>query len=238
MKALENKTMDSKREIDILNALDEIRAMNAKQNKARGGATPRGISSPVRLAARGPLAPRQADRETTTFPPLRVRPQLTPEEILAAIRKKGEEDDQTFGAEEDLDAVAAAEFQARFFFPYIYAFLYTVRPLCCLLLGSFVSLGLFVVTCASARSGCGKRPPRRGAALADSSNTPPTSLGGVGCAQRQTAALTGFVRRLESSSDEEGDGAKGAAKARPANGTPPQPPPPTLHLRGPLSLLR
>lgn len=35
MKALENKTQDSKREIDILNSLDEIRAVNNKHNKAR-----------------------------------------------------------------------------------------------------------------------------------------------------------------------------------------------------------
>lgn len=42
MKVLENKTNDSKREIDILNSLDEIRAVNAKHAKARAGAGGRG----------------------------------------------------------------------------------------------------------------------------------------------------------------------------------------------------
>ena len=35
MKALENRTKDSKREIDILNALDEVKAHNREHNKAR-----------------------------------------------------------------------------------------------------------------------------------------------------------------------------------------------------------
>ena len=37
MKALENRTMDSKREMDIMNALDEMRSLKARHNKVRGG---------------------------------------------------------------------------------------------------------------------------------------------------------------------------------------------------------
>lgn len=62
MKALENKTMDSKREIDILNALDEIRAVNAKHAKAR-------LSFPALAPFFEVALPRQSHRAPCTPSP-------------------------------------------------------------------------------------------------------------------------------------------------------------------------